>query len=190
MEALNPKSVTLNTTSSVCVPVGGNSLNENLQICTNAITSIPVSVPATDSFFPYVQRAETAASNAEAAAQAAQEIVNSLPSDITDLQNAFSAVQSANGEMTFTRINGTTQAVHVSASSVGNLSVVQRNSAYQIGDVAYSFSIPSWGFLICQAAGITANTAPAFPQTEGDIYSDGSTVWMLCRKKEEPTAEF
>lgn len=188
MEALNSKSVTLNTASSVCVPVGGNSLNENLQICTNAITSVPVSVPAVDSFYPYVQRAETAASNAEAAAQMAQEIVSNIP-DTSALQDAFINAQSGQGRISFTRINGQSQSVSVSAAEVGNLGIVQRNQAYQIGDVGYSFEIPSWGFLMCTVAGITAPAPPAFPQIEGNSYSDGSTVWMLCRKREEPITE-
>lgn len=188
MEEQNNKGVTLNPSCSVCVPVGGNCLNQNLKICTNAAESIPVAVPPADSFYPYVQRAETAASNAESAAQKAQEIVSNIP-DTSALQDAFINAQSGQGTISFTRINGQSQSVSVSAAEVGNLSIVQRNQAYQIGDIGYSFEIPSWGFLMCTVAGITAPAPPTFPQIEGNSYSDGSTVWMLCRKREEPIAE-
>lgn len=188
MEEQNPKGVTLNPSCSACVPVCGDCLNQNLKICTNAAECIPVAVPPSDSFYPYVQRAETAASNAEAAAKMAQEVVSNIP-DTSSLQDAFVNAESGEGTILFTRINGQSQSLTVSAFQAGNLSVVQRNQAYFVGDVGYSFEIPSWGFLMCTVAGITSTSAPTAPQNEGDSYADGSTVWTLCRKREEPITE-
>ena len=45
------------------------------------------------------------------------------------------------------------------AAEVGK-NTLQRNTAYNIGDIAYSSLLPSWARLECIQAGSTSNTQP------------------------------
>lgn len=60
---------------------------------------------------------------------------------------------------------------------------LQRNTAYNRGDVAYSIKAPSWVQLICTTAGTTANVEPddfAEISYVGEIISDGTVEWTVA----------
>lgn len=139
--------------------------------------AVPLVVPPGDAFFPYVERAESAAKRAEEAASA-------LPSPEISGRILIDA-ESQTGAITFTRMSGDTKTVQVSADSFANLSTVKRDTAYSAGDAAFMPSLPSWSFLICQTAGITQTAPPTVGNevSEGDLISDGSCVWQVCRIK-------
>lgn len=60
---------------------------------------------------------------------------------------------------------------------------IRRNStAYAVGDIAYSRSLPSWARLECVKAGTTAADEPAAiasVSTGGVLLSDGSVLWII-----------
>ena len=149
------------------------------------IKAIPLVVPPTDAFLPYVYRAETAATNAETAAKRAEDAVAALPSP-EDFGRFFVDASSTTGKVTLTRQSGETVEVPISADSVANLRGRQNSTAYAVGDVALWDSLPSWAFLVCQTSGISATAPPTLAGeiSEGDLISDGSAVWTVCRLEE------
>lgn len=44
---------------------------------------------------------------------------------------------------------------------INGITTLQRNKAYEVGDIAYSSYLPSWARLECVTAGITADTVPS-----------------------------
>lgn len=123
------------------------------------VKAIPLIVPPTDAFLPYVQRAETAATNAEAAAKRAEDAAAAIPTP-EDFGRFFVDASSTAGKITLTRQSGETVEVPITAESVANLRARQDSTAYTAGDVALWDGLPSWGFLVCHTAGITASTPP------------------------------
>ena len=67
--------------------------------------------------------------------------------------------------------------IDAAASDFGYL--LRKNSTqYEVGDVAFSASLPSSLVLECTTAGTTAATAPDFSgAAEGDTIQDGTVVW-------------
>ena len=64
----------------------------------------------------------------------------------------------------------------------GYLFELERNKVYSIGDIAYSYYIPSWARLECVKAGTTASyVPPAFGTTQlaGQYITDGTAVFIL-----------
>lgn len=135
------------------------------------IKAIPLIVPPTDAFFPYVQRAETAATNAEAAAKRAEDAAAALPSP-EDFGRFFVDASSTTGKVTLTRQSGDTVEVPISADSVANLRARQNSTAYSVGDVALWDGLPSWAFLVCRTPGISA--------TAGNPITDGTVSWSVA----------
>ena len=59
---------------------------------------------------------------------------------------------------------------------------LRRNStAYAVGDIAYSRSLPSWARLECVKAGTTASTEPAEMRqvSAGKLITDGGVTWIV-----------
>lgn len=58
---------------------------------------------------------------------------------------------------------------------------LQRNTAYQYGDIAYSPNLPSWAYLFCVTAGTTAASEPSFASvnTMGQYITDGTVKWIV-----------
>ena len=58
---------------------------------------------------------------------------------------------------------------------------LQRNTAYQYGDIAYSPKLPSWAYLYCVTAGTTAASEPSFSgvNTMGQYITDGTVKWIV-----------
>lgn len=58
---------------------------------------------------------------------------------------------------------------------------LQRNTAYQYGDIAYSPNLPSWAYLFCVTAGTTAASEPSFASvnTMGQYITDGTAKWIV-----------
>ena len=84
--------------------------------------------------------------------------------------------------------NGAIAKEHLSASIVtlisdSGIAILQRSRAYQVGDIAYHKSLPSWARLECVKAGTTAATLPTqieqMVQNGGVILTDGMVVWII-----------
>ena len=70
----------------------------------------------------------------------------------------------------------------VSDKSVGFYEHLMRknSTAYAVGDIAYSASLPSWARLECVTAGTTAATEPALASlTVNTQVTDGTVTWMV-----------
>lgn len=83
-------------------------------------------------------------------------------------------------------VEGITKALDetiTSAASGASLNLLQRSRAYQVGDIAYHKSLPSWARLECVRAGTTAATLPTrieqMVQNGGVIIHDGTAVWIV-----------
>lgn len=98
-------------------------------------------------------------------------------------RNAIVDILGADDKLTVTRVSGESSNIVINnvsaAKRVGNLSGVKRSTAYNVGDVAYTKNIPSWGYLECYQAGVTAASVPKYPVTENGLASDGTVVWQL-----------
>ena len=74
-------------------------------------------------------------------------------------------------------------AAMMSAISDAGIAILQRSRAYQVGDIAYHKSLPSWARLECVRAGTTGATMPAqieqMIQNGGVIVTDGTVVWII-----------
>ena len=64
--------------------------------------------------------------------------------------------------------------------NIPGISVLQRNKAYAVGDIAYSASLPSYLRLECVTAGTTGASEPTFiTQRAGQYVTDGSVKFIL-----------
>ena len=63
------------------------------------------------------------------------------------------------------------------------IAILQRNRAYQVGDIAYHKALPSWARLECVKAGTTGATLPTqieqMVQNGGVMVTDGTAVWII-----------
>lgn len=70
-----------------------------------------------------------------------------------------------------------------SAAANASLNLLQRNRAYQVGDIAYHKSLPSWARLECVRAGTTGAELPdkikQALENGGVIIHDGTAVWIV-----------
>nr|DAY06330.1 MAG TPA: tail collar domain protein [Caudoviricetes sp.] len=83
-------------------------------------------------------------------------------------------------------VEGITKALDetiTSAASGASLNLLQRSRAYQVGDIAYHKSLPSWARLECVRAGTTGATLPTqieqMVQNGGVMVTDGTVVWII-----------
>ena len=83
-------------------------------------------------------------------------------------------------------VEGITKALDetiTSAASGASLNLLQRSRAYQVGDIAYHKSLPSWARLECVKAGTTGATLPTqikqMVQNGGAMVTDGTVVWII-----------
>ena len=74
-------------------------------------------------------------------------------------------------------------AAMMSVISDAGIAILQRSRAYQVGDIAYHKSLPSWARLECVKAGSTGATLPTqieqMVQNGGVMVTDGTVVWMI-----------
>jgi len=54
----------------------------------------------------------------------------------------------------------------------------QASTAYAVGDIAYSTTLPSYAYLECTVAGTTAATEPTWPDA-GSTVTDGTVTWIV-----------
>ena len=99
----------------------------------------------------------------------AKEIAENMGNPVTD-------VDEENGTVTVTKSDGT------QSSFKAGINILQRNKAYAVEDIAYSFGLPSWAYLECTEAGTTAATEPSFASatTPGTYVTDGTAEFILC----------
>ena len=78
-------------------------------------------------------------------------------------------------------INGITPDAGGGITLVTGINMLARNQAYQYGDIAYSPNLPSWAYLFCVQAGITAASEPSFSgvNTMGQYITDGTVKWIV-----------
>ena len=67
---------------------------------------------------------------------------------------------------------------------INGITTLQRNKAYEVGDIAYSKNLPSWAYLECITAGTTGNEEPDFSSvsTSGGAIADmtaGAVHWRV-----------
>ena len=74
------------------------------------------------------------------------------------------------------------QELHTAISNA-SIAILQRNRAYQVGDIAYHKALPSWARLECVKAGTTSATLPTqieqMVQNGGVMVTDGTAVWII-----------
>lgn len=65
--------------------------------------------------------------------------------------------------------------------NIPGISVLQRNKAYAVGDIAYSANLPSYLRLECVTAGTTGASEPDFASNKeaGQYVTDGASVFIL-----------
>ncbi|AXB82003.1 phage tail fiber protein [Megasphaera hexanoica] len=74
------------------------------------------------------------------------------------------------------------ESARVATENAMDFNMLKRNKAYSIGDIAYSFYIPSWARLECVKAGTTGTTVPpALGATyiAGQYITDGTAIFIL-----------
>ena len=61
------------------------------------------------------------------------------------------------------------------------LHIRKNSTAYAVGDIAYSRSLPSWARLECVRAGTTSNTEPTEMRqmSAGKLVTDGTVMWIV-----------
>ena len=68
------------------------------------------------------------------------------------------------------------------AISNAGIAILQRSRTYQVGDIAYHKSLPSWARLECVRAGTTGapeSTSLATVTKAGQLITDGAAVWII-----------
>ena len=78
-------------------------------------------------------------------------------------------------------INGITPDAGGGITLVTGINMLDRNQAYQYGDIAYSNNLPSWAYLYCVTAGTTAAEEPSFTSVNamGQYITDGTVKWIV-----------
>lgn len=59
-------------------------------------------------------------------------------------------------------VNAKTLTTNKITLTTNGITTLQRNKAYEVGDIAYSDSLPSWAYLECITAGTTGEEEPDF----------------------------
>ena len=121
---------------------------------------------------------ESNAKNSEAAAREMVERMNTvLASAADEIKQKLSAEY-----VPQTQASREHQELRTAISNAG-IAILQRNRAYQVGDIAYHKSLPSWARLECVKAGTTGAELPdkikQKLQNGGVIIHDGTAVWII-----------
>ena len=99
------------------------------------------------------------------------------------VKDGTNMVGTYSGEAEKTIDLGTTASIdahNISESAHSSLlHLLQRSTAYAVGDIAHSVNIPSWSCLECITAGTTASTEPTMPTVENASVTDGTVTWQL-----------
>ena len=122
----------------------------------------------------HAAESQTAAKSSEDAAREMTEQMHAVFSNsVTEIKNALSTnyvPQEQANEMRKDIANA-------------GIAILQRSRAYQVGDIAYHKSLPSWARLECVKAGNTGATLPTqieqMVQNGGVILTDGTVVWII-----------
>lgn len=74
--------------------------------------------------------------------------------------------------------------VNAKTLTTNGITTLQRNKAYEIGDIAYSANLPSWAYLECITAGTTGDEDPDFSNVSsaGGVIAnmtDGTAHWRV-----------
>lgn len=121
---------------------------------------------------------ESNAKNSEAAAREMAERMNTvLASAADEIKQKLSAEY-----VPQTQASREHQELRTAISNA-SIAILGRNRAYQVGDIAYHKSLPSWARLECVKAGTTGATIPEkieqMNQNGGVLITDGSVIWIL-----------
>lgn len=121
---------------------------------------------------------EANAKNSEDAAREMAERMNTvLVSAADEIKQKLSAEY-----VPQTQANREHQELRTAISNAG-IAILQRSHTYQVGDIAYHKSLPSWARLECVRAGTTGANLPDkiehATENRGVLITDGSVIWIL-----------
>ena len=119
---------------------------------------------------------ESNAKNSEAAAREMAERMNTvLASAADEIKQKLSAEY-----VPQTQASREHQELRTAISNAG-IAILQCNHSYQVGDIAYHNSLPSWARLECVKAGMTGASIPNLAEVHkcGIMVTDGNAVWIV-----------
>ena len=125
----------------------------------------------------------------------AKKYQNTIASYITDAQQAAEAASEASVSATTSAANAANSATAAAKSATAASASADkaatfepekyynkllRNTAYSVGDIAYSLNLPSYLYLECTTAGTTGTSEPDWDITKmGGVNSDGTAQFTL-----------
>ena len=120
--------------------------------------------------------AKTSETNAGASAVAAANSASAAKTSAANaktyadnLKNPVRTVTENDGRVTVTQVDGAKSQFNA------GVNILTRNTAYTVGDIAYSPNLPSWAYLECTTAGTTGTSEPDFTNIKsGGVIIDGS----------------
>ena len=125
------------------------------------------------------QAAESARESKEAATQSAQQFTQTIEARFQTLTTLLQQKLSTE-YVSQTQASREHQELHTAISNA-SIAILQRNRAYQVGDIAYHKNLPSWARLECVTAGTTGSNASVFSTNAkaGQYIQDGGVKWIV-----------
>ena len=96
---------------------------------------------------------------------------NGRDGEMVHASSYVASVTESEGKVTVTKGDNTKTTFNA------GLNILARNKRYEVGDIAYSPSLPSWAYLECIKAGTTGSTEPAFEKLTK--FKDGTVLWKI-----------
>ncbi len=120
---------------------------------------------------------QSAINEQQSAINEQQSAINEQQSAINEQQSAINEQQSAINEQQSAAI---TNAANTAAEIADYTHQLKRSTAYSVGDIAYSASLPSYLYLECTTAGTTGTSEPDWDTAKmGGVNSDGTAKFTL-----------
>lgn len=158
--------------AKISASAAASSANASQTSATNSASSASVST----------QKATDAANSASASASSASKAASSATAAKASETNAASSASAAAASAENAKTWDPTQYVTKAAANQ-----LLRNTAYAVGDIAYSPNLPSYLYLECTTAGTTGATEPDMSTLSGGvIVNDGTakfSVKTVCAKE-------
>ncbi len=103
-----------------------------------------------------------------------------LVDEVKDIWERYSFWTDAK-DVFFTDNNGKNiESLDAAKTSFGK-AMLKRKTQYNVGDIAYTNSAPSWAMLRCIESGVSADSEPAYKSVKlGDKVTDGKAKFVIC----------
>lgn len=125
------------------------------------------------------QAAKISETNAKASETAAAASAQDAHNVAEAVGNPVTSVEENHGQVTVKKADGTQNTFY------SGLNILQRNKAYEVGDIATSPLLPSWAYLECTKAGTTGATEPDFSSIKaGGVVNDGTCTFLVVDVKQ------